>query len=197
MTDTQILACALPGKSGQRRTGSNAGYRAHQKAGERPCEPCKAARRAYAAGYYETNREERNEKSKAYHWANRDRMNQVSRDYYAANREEVRQSQREWRQLNRDVVRTLKVEYSRSRNARIRETSGGAIDRVAIAERDQWTCQWCHEPVGPEVEYPDPMSMSLDHRTPLAAGGQHVESNLQLMHWYCNVLKGTTTEAVG
>jgi hypothetical protein len=47
--------------------------------------------------------------------------------------------------------------------------------------------------VDPEAKFPDPMCPSLDHITPLLAGGEHSRTNTQLAHWYCNVRKGAST----
>jgi 5-methylcytosine-specific restriction endonuclease McrA len=59
-----------------------------------------------------------------------------------------------------------------------------------IFERDEWVCQLCHLPVDPDLKWPDPLSKSLDHIVPLAAGGHHLRSNCQLAHVTCNVRKG-------
>lgn len=83
----------------------------------------------------------------------------------------------------------------------------GALERISrdeIAVRDDWTCQLCVIEVDPTLRYPDPLSASLDHVIPIARGGQHVRSNLQLAHLVCNMSKGAgrgadgaTTEAGG
>lgn len=39
------MICELPGKNGQPRTGTNAGYAAHRRNGEEVCNPCRQARR--------------------------------------------------------------------------------------------------------------------------------------------------------
>lgn len=59
-----------------------------------------------------------------------------------------------------------------------------------VYERDGWICQICYEPVDQSVKWPDPMSPSLDHVTPLAKGGHHVWENVALAHLDCNVRKG-------
>lgn len=59
-----------------------------------------------------------------------------------------------------------------------------------IYDRDNWTCGICLDPVDPELTYPDPMSVSLDHVIPLSKGGGHIPSNTQCSHLSCNVRKG-------
>jgi hypothetical protein len=58
-----------------------------------------------------------------------------------------------------------------------------------IYERDGWVCQICGDAVSPSAAYPSPRSASLDHRTPLSAGGKHSRDNCQLAHLRCNILK--------
>lgn len=62
--------------------------------------------------------------------------------------------------------------------------------KLDIFIRDSWMCGICLEPVDPELLYPDPMSVSLDHVIPLSRGGGHLESNTQCSHLSCNVRKG-------
>lgn len=66
----------------------------------------------------------------------------------------------------------------------------GIPRRNRIATRDGWRCQLCGKKVSPTRAYPHPHSASLDHILPLALGGTHEDSNLQLAHLYCNVTKG-------
>ena len=63
------------------------------------------------------------------------------------------------------------------------------FDRREIYERDGWICGICAEPVDPALKYPDLMSASLDHVTPLALGGQHNRANVQCAHFICNSRK--------
>lgn len=64
------------------------------------------------------------------------------------------------------------------------------IVRRVVFERDGWICQLCGEPVDPDLRAPDPESASLDHRIPIARGGDHTYDNIQLAHFGCNARKG-------
>lgn len=64
------------------------------------------------------------------------------------------------------------------------------VNRLEVFERDEWTCAICNTPVDPTLSYPDPMSASLDHRIPLAKGGEHTHNNSQCTHLFCNESKG-------
>ena len=56
--------------------------------------------------------------------------------------------------------------------------------------RNQGVCQLCKDYVYLNIEYPDPMSASIDHIIPVSKGGTHALYNLQLAHWICNVKRG-------
>lgn len=72
------------------------------------------------------------------------------------------------------------------------EFSVPEVFRQAIYERDNWTCQICHEPVDPDVHYLEPMAPTLDHIEPQswALIPDHSASNLRLAHRICNLLRG-------
>lgn len=64
------------------------------------------------------------------------------------------------------------------------------IDPREVYEACGWLCGLCKANVDPTVPHPDPLSASLDHIVPLAAGGQHTRDNVQLAHLRCNMSKG-------
>lgn len=65
----------------------------------------------------------------------------------------------------------------------------GRVSRVAIYERDGWTCHICGDPVDRSAPFPDLAAPVLDHVVPLARGGTHDEGNLKTAHFYCNSVK--------
>jgi 5-methylcytosine-specific restriction endonuclease McrA len=65
------------------------------------------------------------------------------------------------------------------------------INKIKIFERDKWKCQQCG------AETPQKLkgtffdnAPELDHVIPISKGGDHVESNLQLLCRKCNIEKG-------
>jgi len=64
------------------------------------------------------------------------------------------------------------------------------IRKQDVYERDGWVCGICLLPVDPALRFPDPMSASLDHVVPLAAGGPHRPHNVRLAHHRCNTVRG-------
>lgn len=81
-----------------------------------------------------------------------------------------------------------------SRHYKLRAEEAGveyvAFDRLSIFDRDGWICGICDDPVDRAMEYPDPMSVSLDHIIPLSKGGSHTPENVQCAHLDCNLRKG-------
>jgi 5-methylcytosine-specific restriction endonuclease McrA len=63
------------------------------------------------------------------------------------------------------------------------------IDKLAVFARDNWVCQLCGKPVDRDAQWPDPYSVSLDHRVPLSKGGDHLYENVQCSHLRCNQSK--------
>jgi len=76
--------------------------------------------------------------------------------------------------------------YALSRGAEDAES----FDYREIFDRDNWTCGICSEPVDPDLSWPDPLSVSLDHIVPVSRGGKHARDNAQCSHLGCNVRKG-------
>lgn len=68
--------------------------------------------------------------------------------------------------------------------------------RLAIFERDDWTCRICHAPIDRSATAPSPLAASIDHRVPLSVGGKHELANLQAAHFRCNVRKGNRERAL-
>lgn len=63
-----------------------------------------------------------------------------------------------------------------------------ASARLAIYERDGWTCWICTEPVDAElIGSRSDWRPSLDHLLPKSKGGGDETSNLSLAHLWCNV----------
>jgi 5-methylcytosine-specific restriction endonuclease McrA len=87
-----------------------------------------------------------------------------------------------------DRVFHRRMDRDRRRAMRFRES--GPVDRMAVFERDRWTCQLCRHPVDRSLPPGHPGSATLDHVVPLSRGGGHDQANLQLGHWSCNKAKG-------
>lgn len=104
----------------------------------------------------------------------------------AENSAAVAEQYRRWRIANADVVRAK----NNRRRARLLEAFVADVDPQAIWSRDGGICQLCGDPIDPALPWPEPMSKTLDHVVPLANGGTHEPSNVQLAHALCNCIKG-------
>jgi 5-methylcytosine-specific restriction endonuclease McrA len=71
------------------------------------------------------------------------------------------------------------------------------VDRVAIYDRDNWTCQLCGDPVLLEVPHLHRDAPTLDHIEPqsLALIPNHDPSNLRTAHRGCNSARGNRVSA--
>lgn len=76
-----------------------------------------------------------------------------------------------------------------TRRARMRTAFVAPVHRARIYERDRWRCQICGKAVQQDAEVPHPLAPTIDHIIPLALGGTHEPSNVQLAHFKCNALK--------
>ena len=56
-------------------------------------------------------------------------------------------------------------------------------------QRTEDTCAGCGAWIDPDLRYPDPMSFSADHITPISKGG-HNRGALRAMHLRCNISLG-------
>lgn len=67
--------------------------------------------------------------------------------------------------------------------------------RLAIYERDNWTCQLCLEPVDPSLPASNLWAASLDHIECQAWAliPDHSPENLRLAHRWCNSVRGDET----
>lgn len=67
--------------------------------------------------------------------------------------------------------------------------------RLAIYERDGWTCQLCFEPVDRSAHYLDDWAPSLDHIVPQSRQlvPDHSDGALRLSHRWCNAVRGDDT----
>jgi hypothetical protein len=80
--------------------------------------------------------------------------------------------------------------YQHERRARLRGNDAERFEPIEVYERDGWTCGICALPVDPALTWPDPLSVSLDHITPVSLGGSHTRENTRCSHLGCNSKRG-------
>lgn len=98
----------------------------------------------------------------------------------------------ERRTRNGDPTRRSKAlrEKSLLRKSVMTAHDADQITREALGDRDGWVCGICKALIDPTLEYPDLMSATIDHIVPIAHGGRHRWSNVQISHFACNMTKG-------
>lgn len=94
------------------------------------------------------------------------------------------------RHCSQECIRAAKDDRRHDIRARRRARKRGAfverVFRADIYERDGWRCRLCRKPVRRNEKVPHPLAPVLDHIIPLAVGGSHEPSNVQLAHFLCN-----------
>lgn len=86
--------------------------------------------------------------------------------------------------------RCMRKPLRRARRAKRAGVGYKTLTFRTVAERDGWTCQLCGDPVDPGLTVPHPLAPTMDHMIPLARGGEHTGTNVQLAHFLCNSRKG-------
>lgn len=137
-----------------------------------------------AAEYYKANRERVAENGRRRRTENADQVAATSKAWRAANKEKVNAAARRWQKEHPEKGR----EIAARRRARKRAAKADKVD-LALMWGDG-RCGLCRQPVDPDLQYPEPMSKSIDHIVPLARGGTHEQANVQLAHLVCNNRKG-------
>ena len=155
---------------------------------EREKETARRWREANPERKKETNRlwnEANPEYAREWYEANPERAKETNRRWQEANPERKKETNRRWGEANSE----RKKENNARRRARKRGQQGvvtrGYRARLMAAQKGR--CGFCAKPFGPDRK------PHVDHMTPLAQGGLHEDSNLQLLCAPCNMSKGAKT----
>ena len=148
---------------------------------------CRTCTRADNDAWHDKNRGRVKEYRRNWYKENRDSILAVNRDWYQNNKERRAEAGRRWWKNNPDKAFNI---WKRSYHKRRALVAGVEISQVDLD--DLWTgyCALCGGVLDYDLKYPDPLSKSLDHATPLSLGGAHSKENLQWTHWFCNISKG-------
>lgn len=74
--------------------------------------------------------------------------------------------------------------------ARSRVWLNYAARKRLIAKYIDRGCYICGDAIDRSLRWPDPMSVTIDHLTPVTLGGSNRQDNLRPVHWRCNREKG-------
>mgnify|MGYP002745554693 CR=1 FL=1 len=129
--------------------------------------------------------------AKAYRQANRASESERVRRWL----EDPEHKERHYANIKRWAVRNPdKVAAYRVRRARA-ELDGNATRELinTKCEASNKTCCLCGTRIDDTLRSPHPMSLSLEHLTPISRGGRHDIDNIDFAHRTCNTKKGTKT----
>lgn len=93
-------------------------------------------------------------------------------------------------ECDKHVQKAIRHRIKERRRSRKRNAYVADVNRLAIFNRDKWTCQLCGRKVDRKKVAPHPRSPSLDHIVPISRGGTHEPANVQLACFGCNSRKG-------
>lgn len=135
--------------------------------------------RAYLAD--PDNAERARERARLWVSANPGRIKERNRRRYDAKRELIQAQHRAWKEANPERYRAMqRMNASLRRSAR----NGTAVTLDQVIGKYGWVCGIC----GSSIEG----AFHVDHIQPIARGGRHELSNLQLAHPRCNQRKGSS-----
>ncbi len=133
----------------------------------------------------------------AWRIANKERIKKYHEDWTQKNKESIRIRRAIYRETNRAEIAEKRIKYekenkgssqARKQRRRIRKLgldgrlSKDLVDKLLVLQKKKCPC--CKKPLGSDFH--------LDHIIPLALGGQHADSNMQLLRSGCNLRKHAT-----
>lgn len=146
--------------------------------------------------------------------ANRDRHLEFQRSWLRDHATEARAATRRWEQAHPEMVvararrfyesqpdkrRGYMRTYLRARPEQVAEHNArrrragifvAPIDFAAVFAKTEGRCHLCRQPVDLTVPWPNALSRSIDHLTPISKGGTHEPANVALAHLGCNMKRG-------
>lgn len=140
-------------------------------------EEMKALQDAWAEKFPEKIRE----KARRYYARNSEKCRARSRMYYSTFNEKASESRNKYRA--KPEYRAIDQNNQMRRRARVAISAGslslGIVEQLIRAQKGKCAC--CGERLGADYH--------IDHIMPLALGGKHEDSNIQLLHARCNLQK--------
>jgi 5-methylcytosine-specific restriction endonuclease McrA len=147
------------------------------------CKTCANARRRARRG---THPETVREQSREYWASKRERQRELRRQSYIRHREARLADAKAWQEANPEKVRETRRRSQAKRRAQMLSAPlGERVEIDAVVLRDEGRCGICNEDLSSA-------DFHVDHIVPLARGGAHCMSNVQLAHPLCNIRKNAT-----
>lgn len=142
---------------------------------------CKDCSKKRAKGWFDLNPERQRANARAWAEANPEKK----RGSYASWKERNKEHKKSYDARTHQQNKGRRREYWHSRRAKKRAATGtvskNIVQKLLLLQRRKCVC--CGKPLGRDFH--------LDHIVPLSRGGEHSDSNLQLLRAKCNLQKGT------
>lgn len=100
------------------------------------------------------------------------------------------------KEIRKKYTKTEKGKRSRKKSSskrRVTKIKGRVVDifsPIDIFNRDSYICCICSLPIDKRLHYPNPLSVSLEHKKPISKGGPHSLENCGSAHLLCNLRRG-------
>lgn len=148
---------------------------------------CKTCKSEAGKRYRRENREEFRARKKQYYYENHEREKARRNEYSRRNQEAVRKRSLKRYYENPEYYHDL----AKQRRVRKKGLPTEKFMNREIFDRDEWVCQLCGDLVDPDLRWPNPWSVSLDHVIPISNPNcpGHVWDNVWTTHLRCNLSK--------
>jgi hypothetical protein len=110
--------------------------------------------------------------------------------WFIDNAEKTRAQVKAWRLDNPERVKDSKSKSAHLRRTRIANAPFEDFPASEIWVRDGGICWLCDSQIDPQLKWPHPQSLTLEHKLPISKGGGHTRENCALAHNLCNMRKG-------
>ena len=129
--------------------------------------------------HYLANKQKIIDRAKKWAEENREKNILRHREYRVRNADKCSAYSKVWREKNKDLKRV----YAQNRRAKQRENGGELSPTLTkkLFDLQKGKCACCGKPLGNKFQ--------LDHIMPIALGGKHEDSNIQLLTQKCNAQK--------
>ena len=143
---------------------------------------CKSCDRIAGRARRAKNPDLARERARAFYARHRDKVRQERQRYYEENKGKARAAVKEWKKKKPQAAKI----YRNNRRAREAGCDLKSIPHdfeMTLLSRQKWRCACCSKSLK--------SGWHVDHIMPLALGGPHETSNLQLLCPPCNLSKGS------
>lgn len=183
------------------RCGTTAGYKAHRKRLENPCQSCRHAQRDRSRNRRKADPDKAKAENKETHLRNRDKVLERNKEYRLNNPDKVKAYQDKYRaehKEERNVYRLNNLEkfrhYARQRKAQKLNNGYETYTEKQVTGLYGTDCYLCKTPIDFQASRKVgvgewKLGLHLDHATPLCKGGPDTLENVRPSHAYCNLIK--------